>query len=138
MVQKVLSLLARSRFLFILINNWSRKSMNQITLYRSHHQLCISMKLRGQWHLHFLATFQFFRMKMQMYHYRHHWCCHSLKTSLIYRISLVDECLKSFVCLTLWYNSFQFSNHFQRLSFCERTFSICFNTVRTHFENSWS
>ena len=137
-MQKALSLLARSRFLFIQINNWSRKSMNQITLYRSHHQLSISMKLRGRWHLHFLATFQLFRMKMQMYHNRHHWCHHSLKTSLIYRISLVDECLKSFVCLTFWYNRFQFSNHFQRLSFCERTFSIFFNTVRTHFENLWS
>ena len=137
-MQKALSLLARSRFLFIQINNWSRKSMNQITLYRSHHQLSISMKLRGRWHLHFLTTFQLFRMKIHMYHNRYHWCHHSLKTSLIYRISLVDECFKSFVCLTFWYNRFQFSNHFHRLSFCERTFSIFFNTVRTHFENWWS
>ena len=138
MVQKALSLLARSRFLFIQINNWSRNSMNQITLYRIHHQLNISMKLRSRWRLNFLTTFQLFRMKMQTYHNRHNWRHQSLKTSLIYRIALVAECLKSFVCLPFWYNRFQFSNHFQPLSFYERTITICFNTVRTHFENLWS
>ena len=137
-MQKTLSLLARSRFLFIQINNWSRNSMNQITLYRIHHQLNISMKLRSRWRLNFLTTFQLFRMKMQMYHNRHNWCHQSLKTSLIYRIALVVEHLKSFVWLPFWYNRFQFSNHFQRLSFYERTISICFNTARTHFKNWWT